>query len=119
MPGFEAQREVVIDTPWGPPSEKYVLGSVAGKQIAFLARHGRGHRLSPSELNFRANIYGMKKLGVAHYFAECRRVVEGRTQAPGIRHPGSVLRPHAWARLHLFRRRPGGAHQLFRSCLRA
>src|ERR1700686_3251874 len=64
MPGFEAQREVGIDTPWGAPSEKYVLGGLAGKQIAFLARHGRGHRLSPSELNFRANIYGFKQLGV-------------------------------------------------------
>jgi 5'-methylthioadenosine phosphorylase len=64
MPGFEAQREVAIDTPWGAPSEKYVLGSLSGKQIAFLTRHGRGHRLSPSELNFRANIYGMKSLGV-------------------------------------------------------
>jgi 5'-methylthioadenosine phosphorylase len=64
MPGFEAQREVSVDTPWGAPSEKYVLGSLAGKQIAFLARHGRGHRISPSELNFRANIYGMKSLGV-------------------------------------------------------
>ena len=64
MPGFEAQREVGVDTPWGAPSEKYVLGSLAGKQIAFLARHGRGHRISPSELNFRANIYGMKSLGV-------------------------------------------------------
>src|ERR1043166_4419701 len=64
MPGFEAQREVSVDTPWGAPSEKYVLGSLAGKQIAFLTRHGRGHRISPSELNFRANIYGMKSLGV-------------------------------------------------------
>ncbi len=64
MPGFEVQREVGLDTPWGAPSEKYVLGSLAGKQIAFLARHGRGHRISPSELNFRANIYGMKSLGV-------------------------------------------------------
>jgi len=64
MPGFEGQREVSIDTPWGAPSEKYVLGSLAGKPIAFLARHGRGHRISPSELNFRANIYGMKSLGV-------------------------------------------------------
>src|SRR4030081_2870704 len=64
MPGFEAQRELSIDTPWGAPSDKYVLGSLSGKQIAFLARHGRGHRISPSELNFRANIYGMKTLGV-------------------------------------------------------
>jgi 5'-methylthioadenosine phosphorylase len=64
MPGFEAQEEVHIETPFGPPSENYVLGKLAGHEVAFLARHGRGHRLSPSELNFRANIYGMKKLGV-------------------------------------------------------
>ncbi len=64
MPGFEAQREVTIDTPWGFPSDNYVVGTLAEKSVAFLARHGRGHRLSPSELNFRANIYGMKSLGV-------------------------------------------------------
>ena len=64
MPGFEAQREVNIDTPWGWPSDNYVVGTLAGKHVAFLARHGRGHRISPSELNFRANIYGMKSLGV-------------------------------------------------------
>jgi 5'-methylthioadenosine phosphorylase len=64
MPGFEAQDEVAVDTPWGPPSEKFVLGRLAGRTVAFLARHGRGHRISPSELNFRANIYAMKSLGV-------------------------------------------------------
>jgi 5'-methylthioadenosine phosphorylase len=64
MPGFEAQREVSIDTPWGAPSDAYVVGSLAGKEVAFLARHGRGHRIMPSELNFRANIWGLKKLGV-------------------------------------------------------
>jgi 5'-methylthioadenosine phosphorylase len=64
MPGFEAQEERVIDTPWGAPSDPYVVGRLAGKEVAFLARHGRGHRLSPSELNFRANIYGFKSLGV-------------------------------------------------------
>src|SRR5438477_8315797 len=64
MAGFEAQREVSIETPWGPPSDKYVVGTLSGKPVAFLARHGRGHRISPSELNFRANIYGMKSLGV-------------------------------------------------------
>ena len=64
MPGFEAQEELVIDTPWGAPSDNYVCGQLAGKAVAFLARHGRGHRISPSELNFRANIYGMKSLGV-------------------------------------------------------
>jgi 5'-methylthioadenosine phosphorylase len=64
MPGFEAQEERTIETPWGPPSDPYVVGRLAGKDVAFLARHGRGHRLSPSELNFRANIYGFKSLGV-------------------------------------------------------
>jgi 5'-methylthioadenosine phosphorylase len=64
MPGFEAQEDRVIDTPWGAPSAPYVVGTLAGREVAFLARHGRGHRVSPSELNFRANIWGMKKLGV-------------------------------------------------------
>jgi 5'-methylthioadenosine phosphorylase len=64
MPGFEAHEEVNLDTPWGRPSDNFIVGRLAGKPVAFLARHGRGHRLSPSELNFRANIYGMKSLGV-------------------------------------------------------
>ncbi|MBZ5575165.1 MAG: S-methyl-5'-thioadenosine phosphorylase [Acidobacteriia bacterium] len=64
MPGFEVQEQVHIETPFGPPSDNYVLGRLGGHQVAFLARHGQGHRLSPSELNFRANIYGMKSLGV-------------------------------------------------------
>jgi 5'-methylthioadenosine phosphorylase len=64
MPGFEAREEVDIETPFGRPSDNYVVGKLGGRQVAFLARHGRGHRLSPSELNFRANIYGMKSLGV-------------------------------------------------------
>jgi len=64
MPGFEAQEEANIETPFGSPSDNYVLGKLAGRQVAFLSRHGRGHRLSPSELNFRANLYGMKSLGV-------------------------------------------------------
>jgi 5'-methylthioadenosine phosphorylase len=64
MPGFEAQEEANIVTPFGDPSDNYILGTLAGHKVAFLARHGRGHRISPSELNFRANIYGMKSLGV-------------------------------------------------------
>jgi 5'-methylthioadenosine phosphorylase len=64
MPGFEAQEERTVETPWGAPSDPYVVGKLAGRDVAFLARHGRGHRLSPSELNFRANIYGFKSLGV-------------------------------------------------------
>lgn len=64
MPGFTDQCEVAVDTPFGAPSDPYVVGRLEGHEVAFLARHGRGHRISPSELNFRANIFGMKKLGV-------------------------------------------------------
>ena len=64
MPGFTIEEEVKLETPWGAPSDAYMVGELSGRKVAFLARHGRGHRLSPSELNFRANIWGMKMLGV-------------------------------------------------------
>jgi 5'-methylthioadenosine phosphorylase len=60
------RREVALQTPFGEPSAPYVLGTLAGKRVAFLARHGAGHRISPSELNFRANIFGFKMLGVEY-----------------------------------------------------
>ena len=58
------RQELPIETPFGPPSAPYVVGTLGGTRVAFLARHGLGHRLTPSELNFRANIYGFKTLGV-------------------------------------------------------
>src|ERR1051326_411933 len=64
MPGLDGIREVRVATPFGKPSDNYILGNLEGRTVAFLARHGRGHVLLPSEINFRANIYGMKKLGV-------------------------------------------------------
>ena len=64
MPGLAATREVRVATPFGKPSDAYLVGTLAGKRVAFLARHGRGHRILPTELNFRANLYGFKKLGV-------------------------------------------------------
>src|ERR1700747_1607646 len=64
MPGFSEQQEVKLTTPFGDPSEVYAIGTLAGRRVAFLARHGRGHVLLPSELNFRANIHGFKQLGV-------------------------------------------------------
>jgi len=64
MPGFEAQEEIRLSTPFGEPSDAYIVGQLEGKTVAFLSRHGRGHRFSPSELNFRANILGLKMLGV-------------------------------------------------------
>jgi len=60
------REEVTLTTPFGDPSGPYLLGTLRGKRVAFLARHGAGHRLLPSELNFRANIFGMKMLGVEY-----------------------------------------------------
>ena len=64
MEGLTATREVKVKTPFGNPSDAFVLGTLEGKRVAFLARHARGHRILPSEINFRANIYAMKLLGV-------------------------------------------------------
>jgi 5'-methylthioadenosine phosphorylase len=64
MPGLTHAREVRLKTPFGDPSDAYIVGVLEGKRVAFLARHGRGHRFLPMELNSRANIYGMKLLGV-------------------------------------------------------
>src|SRR5258707_4581329 len=64
MSGLTNTREVRVKTPFGEPSDAVVLGTLEGKRVAFLARHGRGHRTLPSEINYPANIYAMKMLGV-------------------------------------------------------
>jgi len=64
MDGLTNAEEVEVETPFGKPSDLYRVGTLEGKRVAFLARHNRNHTISPSELNFRANIYGFKKLGV-------------------------------------------------------
>ena len=64
MKDLKGVKSVKVDTPFGSPSDEYILGTLDGTEMVFLPRHGRGHRISPSELNFRANIYGMKELGV-------------------------------------------------------
>jgi 5'-methylthioadenosine phosphorylase len=69
MPGLTNVQEVTVQTPFGEPSDAFVLGTLEGRKVAFLARHGRGHRILPSELNFRANIYAMKDLGVERIFS--------------------------------------------------
>ncbi len=63
--GFTKQKWVKVNTPFGAPSDDFLTGELTGREVVFLPRHGRGHRVMPSELNHRANIYGMKKLGVA------------------------------------------------------
>jgi 5'-methylthioadenosine phosphorylase len=64
MEGLTRVKTVRIATPFGRPSDEYLIGTLRGKRVAFLPRHGRGHRILPSDINYRANIYGMKKLGV-------------------------------------------------------
>ena len=64
MPGLSRAREVRVKTPFGAPSDAYAVGTLEGRKVAFLARHARGHRILPTELNFRANIHGFKQLGV-------------------------------------------------------
>jgi 5'-methylthioadenosine phosphorylase len=64
MPGLTVPREIKVRTPFGDPSDAIVLGTLQGKRVAFLARHARGHKILPDEINYRANIYAMKLLGV-------------------------------------------------------
>ena len=64
MEGLEVTEKVAFDTPDGPPSDEIIVGTLRGTKIAFLPRHGVGHFIPPSEINFRANIFAMKKMGV-------------------------------------------------------
>src|ERR1700704_25979 len=64
MPELTGIDEIELKTPFGNPSDKFILGTLEGERVAFLPRHGRGHRFTPTEVPFRANIYGMKLLGV-------------------------------------------------------
>ena len=69
MEGLEVLEEIFLDTPFGKPSDAYMIGVLEGKKVAFLSRHGRGHQILPYELNYRANIFGFKKLGVERLFS--------------------------------------------------
>ena len=69
MPGLTDKEEVAVDTPFGPPSDRFIVGTLAGERVAFLPRHGRGHRLLPTEVPNLANIYAFKALGVERLIA--------------------------------------------------
>jgi 5'-methylthioadenosine phosphorylase len=83
MEGLEGVEERRVETPFGAPSDAYIIGSLAGRRVAFLARHGRGHRLMPSELNFRANIFGFKLLG-AEWIISASAVGSMREELPPL-----------------------------------
>jgi len=86
MPGFSKSEEILVKTPFGKPSDKIVLGKLDGAAMAFLPRHGRGHFLLPSEINYRANIWALKKLGAEFIIASaaCGSLKEDI-------HPGEVV----------------------------
>ncbi len=81
-------EEITVDTPFGAPSDSYIVGTIQGQRVAFLARHGRGHRISPTRLNQRANIYGFKLLGVEYLIgvSACGSLQEHI-------HPGDIVIP--------------------------
>ena len=89
MAGLEMLYERSVETPFGEPSDPYVIGRVDGVNVAFLSRHGRGHRLMPSELNYRANIFGFKLLGV-HTILSASAVGSMKEEY----HPTDILFPH-------------------------
>ncbi len=68
---LERPREIKVDTPYGEPSDAVMLGEIAGRKVAFLPRHGRTHRLPPHRINYRANVWAMKSLGVGWVFGPC------------------------------------------------
>src|SRR5262245_54730847 len=109
------REERRVETPFGEPSASYVIGTLGGKRVAFLARHGAGHRLLPSELNFRANIFGFKTLGVQFIVSASaggRRQPEGGPQAARFRHPGSVPRSDEGPHFDVLRTWPGRARRV-------
>jgi 5'-methylthioadenosine phosphorylase len=88
MEAIRALREVRVKTPYGAPSDAYLVGELEGVRVAFLSRHGRGHRLMPSEINYRANLYGFKLLGVERIIS-----VSAVGSMKETRHPGEVVIP--------------------------
>ncbi len=88
MDGLENVRETRVPTPFGRPSDAVMLGTLSGKRVAFLSRHGRGHRLIPSMINYRANVYALKSLGVTKILS----VSAVGSMKEGI-HPGHMVLP--------------------------
>ncbi|TAM59212.1 S-methyl-5'-thioadenosine phosphorylase [bacterium] len=76
-------KEVVIETPYGPPSDAFAIGEVAGKRVAFLPRHGKDHRYPPHAINYRANLWAMKELGVSRIIGPCAAGSLDAACAPG------------------------------------
>ncbi len=118
MPGLQDSFEVMPETPYGYPSAPIVIGTLEGKRLAFLARHGIGHVLTPTVVPFRANIYALKQLGVERIvsMSACRVAARG-LHPRGCCHPRPIDGFHPPARPDFLRGRVGGARQRRRPIL--
>ena len=103
MEGIENVKEVSLDTAFGKPSDNYIVGTLNGVEVAFLSRHGRGHVVNPSEVNYRANIMGMKMLGVGvDYQRYSLWVLAGRNSSWPHGDHRPVHRPNGTATCNVF-----------------
>ena len=100
--GLERVEAIMLETPFGPPSDSYYRGWVGDTEVIFLSRHGRGHRILPSELNYRANIHGMKQLGVEHLVSVSTAGSMKETIAPGDLVVPDQFIDHTYARRPTF-----------------
>ncbi|HEX4209396.1 MAG TPA: S-methyl-5'-thioadenosine phosphorylase, partial [Candidatus Binataceae bacterium] len=96
--GLERVEPIMLETPFGAPSDSYYRGRVDDTEVVFLSRHGRGHRILPSELNYRANIHGMKQLGVDHLVSVSTAGSMKETIAPGDLVVSDQFIDHTYAR---------------------
>ncbi len=119
MPGLERVEQIELKTPFGAPSDPYYRGKLGEIEVVFLARHGRGHRILPSEMNYRANIYGMKQLGVEHLVSVSTAGSMKEEIKPGDSGGArSVHRPYLQTARDLFRQRHRRARLAGRSRVR-
>ncbi len=110
MEGLTRVTSVKVTTPFGKTSDDFIIGTLHGRRVAFLPRHGRGHRLLPTDINYRANIYGMKKLGVQRIISVSAVGSMKEKIKPGdIVIPGQFYDHDQTPAEHLFRKRSRGA----------
>jgi 5'-methylthioadenosine phosphorylase len=100
--GLERVEPITLETPFGPPSDSYYRGWVSDTEVIFLSRHGKGHRILPSELNYRANIFGMKQLGADHLVSVSTAGSMKETIAPGDLLVADQFIDHTYARRPTF-----------------
>jgi 5'-methylthioadenosine phosphorylase len=110
---LDGAEEVVLDTPWGAPSAPITIGEVGGRSVAFLPRHGRHHELPPSKVNYRANLWAMREVGVTRVFGPCAVGELQRPVAPGDVVVCDQLVDRTWGRADTYFEGPTVVHVAF------